>query len=151
MKKKLLLETVLKLKSDIERSIENSYIDILKYNFTEKKVDLLLERIEKLEIQLVHFKEVIQEANKGKIGGVTNNWNIYTLSNLKAKKLFYEKLLKKFERKTSRLDKAQIKENTAQSEFKKLSVKIIEFEDKLSTFNAKKKVTVSIDESLNLL
>ena len=77
MKKKLLLETVLKLKSDIERSIASTFEDIIKYNITDKKIDLLWERLEKMEIQLVHFKEVIQEANKSKFEGCTDRSNYW--------------------------------------------------------------------------
>jgi len=151
MKKKLLLETVLKLKADVERSVASSYEDIIKYNFTEKKVDLLLERIEKLEVQLIHFKEVIQEANKSKFEGKTNNFNIYYLSNLVAKSRFYENLEKALNRASSKAKTAQIQKDTVTSRRKTLSEEINKFQNKLSTFNAKKKVTVVLDESLNLL
>src|SRR4030042_2670141 len=151
MKKKLLLEQVLKLKAVVEKSIETSYDHVLKYNFTDKKVDLILDRIEKLEVQLIIFKEVIQEANKGKIRGITNNFNIYTLSNLKAKREFYSKLLTKFNHSTTKVEKSQIKQEEATTKFNKLSEEISKLQNKLSTFNAKKKVTVYLDESLDLL
>jgi len=151
MKKKLLLETVLKLKADVERSITSSYDDIVKYNFTEKQTDVLLDRVGKLETQLIIFKEIIQEANKSKFEGKTNNHNIYFLSNLKTKKFFYDKLLKTFGRKTKDLELAQIKKEDAKSAFNQLSGEIKQFENKLSSFNSKKKVTVYLDEDLNLL
>lgn len=148
MKKKLLLETVLKLKADVERSISSSYDDIVKYNFTEKKVDALMTRIEKLEVQLIHFKEVIQEANKSKFEGKTNNYHIYFLSNLKAKDIFYQTLERAFGKSKK---SAQIKKEDVASARKELSEQINKFQNKLSAFNAKKKVTVILDESLNLL
>lgn len=153
MKKKLLLETVLKLKSDVERSITSTFDDIIKYNFTEKKVDLLLERIEKMEVQLIIFKEAIQEANKGKIGGITNNFNIYYLSNLVMKSRFYENLEKSLNMRTSigQQPKTQIKKEEITSQRKQLKVRIKDFQDKLTLFNSKKKITVYLDESLNLL
>lgn len=151
MKKKLLLETVLKLKSDVERAIASAYDDIIKYNFTEKRVDTLLERVEKLEVQLLHFKEVIQEANKSKFEGKTNNYHIYFLSNLVAKKRFYETLSKAFKIKTNKASDAQITKIETTSALKQLSEQISEFQNKLSAFNAKKKVTVYLDKDLNLL
>jgi hypothetical protein len=152
MKKKLLLETVLKLKADIEKSIVSIYDDIIKYNFTEKTVDLLLVRAEAMEKQLIIFKEVIQDANKGKIKGITNNYNIYLLSNLKAKRMFYASLIHVFiNRKKKDLDKAQITKDDAMSKYDQLTEKIKDLENKLSEFNSKKKVTVYLDDSLNLL
>ena len=151
MKKKLLLETVLKLKSDIERSIAASFDDIIKYNFTEKKIDSLWERLEKMEVQLIHFKEVIQEANKSKFEGKTNNYHIYFLSNLVAKSRFYENLEKALNRSPKKALDAQITKDQVMSKRKQVGEEITKFQNKLSAFNSKKKVTVYLDESLNLL
>lgn len=151
MKKKLLLETVLKIKADVERSIENTYDDIIKYNMSEKKVDNLLERAEKLEIQLIHLKEVIQEANKGKFEGKTNFFNIFHLSNLNAKREFYRELEKRLTRASKKASVAQIGINAVTSKLKLLGEEINKFQKKLTTYNSKKKVTVYLDESLNLL
>jgi hypothetical protein len=151
MKKKLLLETVLKLKSDIERSIASTFDDIIKYNTTEKKIDTLWERLEKMEVQLIHFKEIIQEANKSKFEGKTNNFNIYFLSNLVAKSRFYENLEKALNRAPAKAKNAQIKKEEVVSKRKQIDGEITKFQNKLSAFNSKKKVTVYLDESLNLL
>ena len=151
MKKKLLLETVLKLKSDVERSIEASYDDIIKYNFTEKKISGLLDRLEKLEVQLIVFKEAIQEANKSKFEGKTNNFNIYYLSNLVAKNKFYETLDRALTRDKIKAKTAQIKKEETTTKRKQLKEEITKFQNKLSTFNSKKKVTVYLDDDLSLL
>jgi hypothetical protein len=150
MKKKMLLVEVLKLKSDVEKSIEGVYNDIFKYNESETKIDLLLERLDKLEVQLLIFKEVIQEVNKGKIKGVTNNYNIYYLSSLVARYEFYRKLQKTLRRsKTPEL--AQINLEVVTSRKKQIEIDILSYREKLSEFNNKKKVTVVIDESLGLM
>ena len=150
MKKKLLLEAVLKIKDSVERSISFSYDDIIKYNTTDKKVDNLLSRLERLEVQLLHLKEVIQEANKGKLRGITNNYNIYYLSNLTAKKRFYEDLISNLG-KNKKAVNVQIPKEDAILSLNKLKEEIFKFQQKLTTFNSKKKVTVILDESLNLL
>jgi hypothetical protein len=151
MKKKLLLETVLKLKADVERSINATFEDVVKYNFTEKKVESLMTRLDKLEAQLIHFKEVIQEANKSKFEGKTNNYHIYFLSNLVARQRFYENLIKALNRSPKKAETAQIQKEEATSKQQQTGEEITKFQNKLSAFNSKKKVTVYLDESLNLL
>jgi hypothetical protein len=151
MKKKLLLETVLKMKADVERSINATFEDVVKYNFTEKKVESLMTRLDKLEAQLIHFKEVIQEANKSKFEGKTNNYHIYYLSNLVARQRFYENLIKALNRSPKKAESAQIQKEEATSKQQQTGEEITKFQNKLSAFNSKKKVTVYLDESLNLL
>lgn len=151
MKKKLLLETVLKLKEDLERSIASTFDDIVKYNTTEKKIFSLWDRLEKMEVQLIHFKEVIQEANKSKFEGKTNNYHIYYLSNLKAKSRFYDNLEKALNRSPKKALDAQIGKDEVIKRKKQVGEEITKFQNKLSAFNSKKKVTVFLDESLNLL
>jgi hypothetical protein len=150
MKKKMLLVEVLKLKSDVEKSIEGVYSDIFKYNESETKIDLLLERLDKLEVQLLIFKEVIQEANKGKIRGVTNNYNIYHLSSLVARYEFYKRL-QKILRRSKTPELAQISLEVTTSRKKQIEIDILAYREKLSEFNNKKKVTVVLDESLGLM
>jgi hypothetical protein len=151
MKKKLLLDTVLKLKTDVERSIEATFNDAIKYNTTEKNIDALLLRLERLEAQLIIFKETIQEANKGKLGGVTNNYNIYLLSNYKSRIKFYEGMEKILVRSTRKAENAQIKLDDVRFQKALYVERAQELSDKLTLFNSKKKVTVFIDDSLNLL
>jgi hypothetical protein len=151
MKKKLLLETVLKLKDTVEKSITTSYEDIIKYNFEDKSIQSLAERVGKLESQLIHLKQVIQEANKGKLKGITNNFNIYYLSNLKAKQLFYKTLLSKFGRSKKRDGLAQLTKEGVITRSNVIAKEIQDYQSRLTTFNAKKKVTVILDESLNLM
>jgi hypothetical protein len=100
---------------------------------------------------LIHFKEVIQEANKSKFEGKTNNFNIYFLSNLVAKSRFYENLEKALNRAPAKAKNAQIKKDEVMSRRKQIDGEITKFQNKLSAFNSKKKVTVYLDESLNLL
>ena len=151
MKKKLLLDTVLKLKTDVERSIEATFNDAIKYNTSEKNIDALLLRLERLESQLIIFKETIQEANKGKMGGVTNNYNIYLLSNYKSRIKFYEGMEKILVRSTKKAENAQIKLDDVRFQKTLYVERAQELSDKLTLFNSKKKVTVFIDDSLNLL
>jgi hypothetical protein len=64
---------------------------------------------------------------------------------------FYETLEKAFGRSSAKNKTAQIKKDDITSAKKTLSEQINKFQNKLSAFNAKKKVTVVLDESLNLL
>jgi tRNA/tmRNA/rRNA uracil-C5-methylase (TrmA/RlmC/RlmD family) len=148
MKKKLLLDTVLKLRTDVERELPKLYDSIIKYNFTEVKVDSMMDQIEKLELQLLHFKEVIQEANLSKFEGKTNNYHIYHLSNLTAKSMFYKTLITALKRSPKKAELAQIGLPTATTVYQKLKEEITKFQNKLSAFNSKKKVTVYLDEEI---
>lgn len=151
MKKKMLLDTALKIKDSVEKSIVACYDDIVKYNLTDVKAGSLLERAEKLEQQLIHLKEVIQEANKGKHkDGKTNNYYIYYLSNVVLKNKFYESLEKGLNRAPAKAKTAHIKRDEVASKKRTIGEEINNLRNKLSLFNTKKKVTIYLDESLDL-
>ena len=148
MNKKLLLETVLKLKGDLEhRDIKELQGDIVKYFNTEKNVETLQEILKKKEAQLIILKEVIQEANQGTHkNGKTNNYQIYQLSILKFRKEMIQELIQKHDPKVSQISIEQLNKDLREnlSEAEKIS-------SSLTTFNRDTYVKVELDESLNLL
>lgn len=146
MKKKLTLSKVLDIKNAVEKLLQAAYSDIIKYNSSDTSIDSLLSRSEKLGNQLVHLKEVIQTANQAMYGNTCNNTRIYTLSNLKTKKSFYETLLKSTSKKKLQLDKKTIKETLSN-----INEEIKQIEEQLTVFNNKKKVTVVLDSDLDLV
>lgn len=145
MKTKLRLDTVLKIKEDLERDIGELQKDITKYNETEKKVDALLGTLHKKMDQLIEIKESIQEANKGKHkDGKTNNYYIYHLSNLKNRKILYSQL-------GSRSKSAQISVEDANKIIRETDEEMDKVRNKLTLYNTSKTITVKVDESLGLL
>ena len=148
MKEKLRLVTVLKIKEDLETSIEATYSEILKLSRDSKQdaeVDSLFEKLEKLENQLIVVKEVVQDANRRRHTRSirTNNYYIYKYSNLLAKKRFYNKISKS---ETA----TKITYETAKEKVKQIFTELENVRNKLSNFNLRKRVTVDLDESLNL-
>jgi len=147
MKKKLQLQTVIHIKNDLSRDIGELQKDIIKYANTEKKVDKLLIKLDKAEDQLIVIKEAIQKANRDKHkSGKTNNYYIYKLSNLNARRVMLEELLQKHNPKSSQLSDEEMKEELAT-----ILSEITTINSSLRTFNSDHKIAVELDESLNLL
>jgi len=147
MKKKLQLQTVIYIKNDLSRDIGELQKDIIKYVNTEKKVDNFLVKLDKSEKQLIVIKEAIQKANRDKHkDGKTNNYYIYQLSNLNAKRVMIEEILQKHDSKSSQMSEEELKEEltTILSEIERIN-------SSLRAFNSNHKITVDLDESLNLL
>lgn len=145
MKKKLRLKTVLKIREHLESIIESTYDDILSYNDTEIKVDLLLDRALKASEQLIVVKEAIQKANQGKHKtGKTNNYYIYRYSNLQTLKRFYLRI-----KDVDPLD-AQISPDEARTQIRKINTELDLISTKLSNFNQRKKVVIVLDSTLKL-
>jgi hypothetical protein len=146
MKEKMRLTTALKIKDYLEENIKSYYNDIVNYNDSKDiSVEELLSKVEKLEAQQIIIKEVIQDANRRRhIRSIhTNNYYIYKNSNLVAKKRFYNTLRRK-------LTCVQIDKDRIRTEIKKIDGELEIIRNKLSNFNSRRKVTVEIDESLNL-
>ena len=143
MKERLRLKTVLEIKLNLENSIKELYSDIQKNNSTKLDTSKLIERLEKEEEQLIIMKEAIQNANRGRhLTGRTNNYYIYKYSNLQAKKRFYSKL-QKLSSKSS-----QITDGEATDKVRKLGEELTNISSKLTKFNERKKVSVSLDKDL---
>ena len=152
MKKKLLLTEVLRIKADVEERIERLFYDIVSYNMTDTDIAVYMLQLEKLEDFLIVLKLAIQEANLSKLDGVMNYFTIFKVSNLKAKlRLYYriEKALKRATLKKSGLAQITLEEVT--SKIASITGEIALFEERLTRFNNKKKLTISIDESLEYL
>ena len=145
MKKKLQLRTVLDLKADLEENIIGTEKEIVKYNSHKKiKTNSLFETLETMGEQLIIFKQVQQTANKSKHkDGKTNNYYIYRLYNLKRNRLLYNKI--NCNDKNSQLSIEEV--NNAIRNIEREEGQI---QDKLTTFNRNKTVSVELDESLNL-
>ena len=149
MKKKLLLTEVLKIKADVEEKIERLFYDIVSYNTTTKKVDVLMERLEKLENFLIDLKLAIQTANLSKYKGFVNYFTIFKVSSLKGKLRLYQRLQKALKR--APISSAQIKSEEVTSKITALNEEILTLEARLTQFNSNKKVTINVDESLEYL
>lgn len=147
MKQKLPLNTVLTLKNVVEKMIDKTHDDIRVGNVGTKNLTDLLEHKDKLEKQLVMLKEAIQLANQSKMFGFSNNYRIYTLSNLAASKRFYTSLLA-----SARKIKAPLQLNVdyIKGTLTVINNSITEIEAALTSFNTKKKVWVDLDPTLNL-
>jgi low affinity Fe/Cu permease len=140
MKKKLQLSTLLKVQKHLEELVLTQQKYISDYNDTEMKVDKALDTIAEAENELVKIKEAVQEANKSKhADGKTNNFYIYTLSNLNAKKRFLQTV------KTS--DKSQLTETEINKKIAEINVKIDEIRSKLTEFNSKE-ISIELNEEL---
>ena len=146
MKKKLLLQTVIHIKDDLSRNIVELQKDIIKYNNTEINTAGLLDKLEKSESQIIVIKEAIQKANRDKHkDGKTNNYYIYNLSNLNSRRVMTETLLQKTNK------NSQLSEKKLTEDLHNILTEIDLVRSKLATFNTTHKVTVELDESLNLL
>lgn len=140
MKKKLQLSTLIKVQKNLEELILTQQKYISDYNDTEMKVDKALDTMAEAEIELVKVKEAIQEANKSKhADGKTNNYYIYSLSNLNAKKRFLQTV------RTS--DKSQLTETELNKKIAEIDEKINEIRSKLTEFNSKE-VSVELNEKV---
>ena len=147
MKKKLQLQTVIHIKDSLSRDIVELQKDIIKYNNSEKKVDTLFETLDKKEAQMIVIKEAIQKANRDKHkDGKTNNYYIYRLSNLNGKRVMIQDLLQEHNAKTS-----QQSEESLKKDLSNILSEIDTVKSSLKTFNRDHKITVILDESLNLL
>lgn len=134
------------MKDDLSRDVSELQKDIVKYFGSERKVSSLMQTVEKKEDQLIIVKEVISNANKQKHSdGKTNNWYIYRLSNLNAKRVMLENLLSKATSK-SEISKSQIK-----ADLDKVLSEIRKIKSSMIVFNRDTKVKIDLDESLNLL
>lgn len=145
MKKKLRLKTVLKIKKHLEDLIEETYDDIIRYNETDIKVDVLFDRLEAAIEQLIAVKEAVQKANQGKHKtGKTNNYYIYKYSELQARKRFLNRI--------SGVDPehCQISPDEAKVMIRKLNAELDVISSKLTNFNTRKRVTVTLDPILKL-
>lgn len=147
MKQKLPLNTVLNLKNVVEKMIEKTNEEIHAKNTGTMKLDGLINHKVSLEAQLVSLKEVIQLANQGKMFGFSNNYRIYTLSNLTASKRFYTSLLASARRTKAPL---QLTVDTIKGTLASINKSIGEIEVALTEFNTKKKVWVDLDPALDL-
>ena len=147
MKQKLPLNTVLNLKNVVEKLIEKTHEDIRTKNTGTANLDGLIKHKTDLEAQLVSLKEVIQLANQSKMFGFSNNYRIYTLSNLTASKRFYTSLLA-----SARKTKAplQLTVDTIKGTLASINKSIGEIEAALTEFNTKKKVWVDLNPTLDL-
>lgn len=142
MKKKVQLATVIKIKETIEKLILSYQQDIEKYNNTEIKIDKLLENIKQAEEALIPIKELVQESNKLKHSdGKTNNYYIYTLSNLNCERVFLLGL------KDKTTDKSQLTKEEINKRLTEITQEIGEIKAKLAEFNSKE-VTVELTEGL---
>lgn len=140
MKKKLQLSTLIKIQKNLEEQILTQQKYISDYNDTEMKVDKALDTIIKTEEELVKVKEAIQEANKSKHSdGKTNNFYIYTLSNLNARKAWLKDV------KTT--EKSQLKAEAINEDIAKIDKKINEIRQKLTEFNSKE-ISIDLDEKV---
>lgn len=140
MKKKLQLSTLIKIQKNLEEQILTQQKYISDYNDTEMNVDKALDTIIKTEEELVKVKEAIQEANKSKHSdGKTNNFYIYTLSNLNARKAWLKDV------KTT--EKSQLKAETINEDIAKIDKKINEIRQKLTEFNSKE-ISIDLDEKV---
>lgn len=143
MKRKLQLSTVIKIKDSLEDIILSSKDYIVKHNNTEIKIDALLVNVKLAEECLVTFKEIIQNENKGKHDdGKTNNYYIYTLSNLKSRKKFLSEL--------EITDKSQLNKLQIEEEIAKIDKKINEIKTKLIEFNSKE-ISIELPDNLSKL
>lgn len=147
-KRKLQLRAVLQLRNDLEELIEQTEKSIVGYNSTEIKIDVLLEKLDKYQEQLIIVKEVIQTANKSKHSDrKTNNYYIYKLSNLQRRKKFYHILYQA----ANRMEETyQLSQEDILTRRRSIETEITALQTKLSNFNITKTVSIEIDESLNL-
>lgn len=145
MKKKIRLQTVLKIKKHLETLIEETYSDIQKYNKTTTKVDGLFTTALKLEEQLIIIKEAVQKANQGRHRtGRTNNYYIYKYSTLLTKKRCYLSI------KGKSTDVYQISPGEAKVRMRKVDAELETISNKLSNFNLRKRITVTFDATIDL-
>jgi len=147
MKHKLTLSEALTLQEKIVRGIEETENSIINYNSTDKNTSNLFVHLTDLENQLVVIKEAIQTANKKKgKDGKTNNFWIYTLSNLNRRRAFFNLLNPKKDDKKAQVTKKKVEEMR-----KSVGEDINKIYNKLEIFNTDTKIKVEINESLNLL
>ena len=140
MKKKLQLSTLIKVQKFLEELILTQQKYISDYNDTEMKVSKSLDTIIEAEQEIVKVKETIQEANKSKHSdGKTNNYYIYYLSNLNARKKFLQGI------KTS--DKSQLTQTKINEDIAKIDKEINEIRSKLTEFNSKE-VSIELNEAI---
>lgn len=141
MKKKLQLRTVIDLKNSLEEKIALLENDVVKYNNTEINVYELIDKLEYSYEQLIFFKEAIQTANKGKSeNGKTNNYYIYLLSNLKRKRILYNKIDCN-DKKKSQITIDEINDYIRDTEDEMRKIR-----DKLTFFNDSKSITVEFNK-----
>ncbi|HKL13879.1 MAG TPA: hypothetical protein VJ907_09765 [Halanaerobiales bacterium] len=148
-KTKLQINTVLKLKEELEEKIEHTEDSIQKYNYTELSVSNLIERLEKLRNQLIIVKETLQEANQMKSKDKkSNNYYVYHLSNLNRTKKFYNNLLNDIV--FNKDGEPQLKKEEVEARQRAIDEEIKDVKATLSNFNRTKSVTIQIDETLDL-
>ncbi len=127
MKKVLRLSVVLDIKKYLERTIVEQY----------KQSALDTYYLDRLEKQLVIIKLAVQRANRGRhCNGRTNNYYIYKFSTLMDRKKFY----------TSGATSSKVVEK-----IREIDQKLTNISNKLSKFNSRRRVLVSLDKSLDLL
>ena len=145
MKKKLRLDTVLKIKDKLEEIIFATQKDIVRYNTSEIKIDKLLNKLKSLEKQFVILKTTVQKANTLEHEDGKPNFDyIFELSNLKNFRTLLYKL--NGNESTSQLDNKEITKRT-----KQIGAAQDIIRTKMENFNTSHFVTVELDESLNLL
>lgn len=145
MRKKLRLQTVLKIKKHLETLIEETYKTFLKINETDVSVYPLLEKIDTASEQLIIIKEAVQKANQGRHKtGRTNNYYIYKHSNLRTKERVYSDI------KAVDPSSCQVSPDEARVQVKKIRAELDAISTKLTNFNLRKRVVVVLDESLEL-
>ena len=134
MNKKLTLDTVVnRLKKQLERCITENRIDLVD-NYDTYDQDYL----NKLEEQLMIIKDVSNDANKKKHSdGKTNQYYIYRLSNLHAKRVSLEKV--------STDDVIDVNLDAQQQ---LVADEISDIKQKLDDFNKSKTVKVNLDPDL---
>jgi len=146
------LETLLKVKTNLEQSIRNDW-EFLGKLITKKTTETeafltAFYAIEKKNLQLVYFKLAQQKANlKTHSDGTSNFAKIYELSNLNATKEYLENVKKKI---------AKLKLNKVEFDGpNKLLIetvrKIQDINTKLSEFNRTQTAQVQLVSGLNLL
>ena len=145
MRKKIRLQTVLKIKKHLETLIEETYKTFLKINETDVSVYPLLEKIDTASEQLIIIKEAVQKANQGRHKtGRTNNYYIYKHSNLRTKERIYNEI------KAVDPLACQVSPDEARVQVKKIRAELDAISTKLTNFNLRKRVVVVLDESLEL-
>jgi hypothetical protein len=140
MKKKLQLSTLIKVQKNLEKLISAQQEFVLSYNDTEIKISETLVTMLQTEENLAQVKEVIQEANKLKHeDGKTNNYYIYRLSNLNARKRFLNTIQVN--------EKSQLTRDEINKLIAELDSEINSIRTKLKEFNLRE-VVVELDEKV---
>lgn len=166
-KVKLKLEQLLRIKVDLENSIRKDENLMRKNNSRPKGEEAQIDfketkRLYELKLdQLIKVKTVIGDANtdiNDSDAYVTNNMNIYHLSNLNRRRVFLDSL-NTFEGDRTTLKsagknvtfEAKLSFKEVEKELKEIDTEITKIENNLSNFNHAKEVTVELYNELSLL